>query len=68
MASDDVAVKRTPQMTEECNFGLHQHCPGASHYGGVIMDPQWQMRSMSLPCECACHKRAETPASAPDAE
>ena len=53
------AVKQTTQMTGECNFGLHQHCPGASFYGGGCgSNPE--MWAMELPCQCECHRHEPT--------
>ena len=52
-------ARHTPQMTGECNFGLHQHCCGASFYGGNGGANLLEMWSMELPCQCECLMRHE---------
>ena len=45
------------QMTGECHFGLHQHCPKASHYTIGNSGPGYLSAiEMSLPCQCSCHE------------
>jgi len=40
---------RTPQMTGECSYELHKHCPHILLYEGSTGWIMW------TPCECSCH-------------
>ena len=58
--NEQTTVTQTTQMTGECNFGLHRHCPGASFYGGHGGANLLEMWAMELPCQCECHRRERT--------